>query len=127
MEYDDKEINEHKALFSYNVKYQFLYCGNNGVSLCGQKFIVIVNKDNELFSFKTTEESSMSAIAGGSLFKYISEIDGLRYFSKDGVFLISQVSPELVAVSNPFDDKNPAKKLIYAYGGYLSKNADCDK
>ena len=127
MEYDDKEINEHKALFSYNAKYQFLYCGNNAVALCGQRFIVIVNKDNELFSFKTTEESSMSAIAGGSLFKCISEIDGLRYFSKDGVFLISQVSPELVAVSNPFDDKHPAKRLIYAYGAYLSKNADCDK
>ena len=25
---DSDEINEHKALFSYNKKYQFLFCGN---------------------------------------------------------------------------------------------------
>ena len=124
---DEDEINEHKALFSFNNnKYQFLFCGRNSVALCGQRFIVLINKQNEILSFKTIEESSMEAVTGDTLFKCITEIDGIRYFSKDGIFLISQVCPELYNTCNPFG-KDPAKNLINAYGAYLSKNADCDR
>ena len=124
---DDDEINEHKALFSFNnKKYQFLYCGRNSLALCGQRFIVLINKQNEILSFKITDENSMEAVAGDTLFKCVTEIDGIRYFSKDGIFLISEVSPELYETCNPFS-KHPAKNLINAYGAYLSKNADCDR
>ena len=123
---DSDEINEHKALFSYNKKYQFLFCGNNAIALCGQRFIVLMNKQNEMLSFKVIEEKSMEAIAGDTLFKCITETDGIRYFSKEGIFLISEVCPELYNTCNPFS-KNSGKQLINAYGAYLSKNADCDK
>ena len=124
---DDDEINEHKALFSFNnKKYQFLYCGKNSLALCGQRFIVLINKQKEIISFKTTEENTMEALAGDTLFKCVTEIDGIRYFSKDGIFLISEVCQELYDTCNPFS-KHPAKNLISAYGAYLSKNADCDR
>ena len=125
-ELSSEEINEHKALFAFNPRYQFLYCGNNAVAICGQRFIVLINKQNEILSFKVTDESSLDAISGGIIFKCISEVDGIRYFSKDGVFLISEVCPELFNTCNPFS-KSPAKKLINAYGEYLSKNAYCDQ
>ena len=103
------EINEHKALFSYNKKYQFLFCGNNAIALCGQRFIVLMNKQNEMLSFKIIEEKSMEAIAGDTLFKCITETDGIRYFSKEGIFLISEVCPELYNTCNPFS-KNSGKQ-----------------
>ena len=126
LELDEEEKNEHKALFAYNPKYQFLYCGSNAVAICGQRFIVLINKQNEILSFKVTDEGSLDVISGGVIFKCISEVDGIRYISKDGVFLISEVCPELFNTCNPFS-KGSEKKLINAYGAYLSKNADCDQ
>lgn len=123
---EQEDINEHQALFSYNKKYQFLFCGKNAVAICGQRYIVLITKQSEIVSFKTTEENSMNAMTGGTLFVCISEVDGIRFISEDGVFLISQVCPELYSVCYTFA-KNSAKKLINAYGAYLSKNADCDK
>ena len=125
-ELDNEEINEHKALFSFNKNYQFLFCGEDFVALCGQRFIVLIDKEGQSLSFKATEESSMNAITGGTLFKCQTEVDGIRFFSKEGIFLISEVCPELYNVCNPFK-KNSAKNLIKAYGAFLSKNADCDK
>ena len=125
-EFDEDETNEIQALLSYNHKYQFLYCGNNSIALCGQRFILLVNKNDENISFKIFEESSLDLMASGTSYKCISEVDGLRYFSKDGVFLISEVSPELYNTCNPFGN-NPGKKLIKAYGTFLSRNADCDQ
>ena len=79
-ELDSDEINEHKALFSFNNNnYQFLFCGNNGVALAGQRFIVLINKQNEITSFKVIEEKSMEALAGGTLFKCITEIEAYFY------------------------------------------------
>ena len=122
----ENEKNEHKALFSFNNKYQFLFCGEDTVALCGQRFIVLLNESNEILSFKAIEGNAIAAMTGGILFKCISEVDGIRYFSKDGVYLISQVDPDLDKTCDPFQ-KNSIKTLIRAYGLYLSKNADCDK
>ena len=123
----NEEINEHKALFSFNRKYQFLFCGERSLAIGGQRYIVIINRENEILSFKVIEGNSMSAITGNTLFKAINEIDGVRYLSKEGVFLISEVSQELYDTCNPFNKKSPVKKLISAYGAFLSRNADCDK
>ena len=124
---DENEKNEHKALLSFNNNnYQFLFCGEDTVALCGQRFIVLLNENKDILSFKTTKESAIAAMTGGTLFKCVSEVDGIRYFSKDGIYLISQVDPDLDKTCDPFQ-KNEVKTLIKAYGLYLSRNADCDK
>ena len=121
------EMAEHQSLFSYDDKsYQFLFCGSSGVALCSKRFIVLVTKNDEIISFRISEESSIKSLTGGPLFKCISEVDGIRIYSKDGIYLISEVPKELIDVCDPFS-KHPSKSLLNAYGFYLSKNADCDK
>ena len=127
-EFEDNEKNELKELLSYNPKYEFLYCGKNTVALLGQRFVLLINKKNEILSFKIFEENSLDLITGEIAYKCISEVDGIRYFSKDGIFLISEVSPELYNICDPFSNSNyPAKRLIQSYGTFLSKNAGCDQ
>jgi len=121
-ELEEDEIQEHQALFSYNKKYQFLFCGEQSLALCGQRFVVIITRREEILSFKITDESAVASMTGGALFTSISEIDGIRYLCEDGVFLISEVCKELYDVCYTFA-KNPAKKLINAYGAFISKNA----
>ena len=125
-ELEEDEVQEHLALFSYNKKYQFLFCGEQSLAICGQRFVVIITRKEEILSFKITDESAVASMTGSTLFTSISEIDGLRYLCEDGVFLISEVCKELYDVCYTFA-KNPAKKLINAYGAFISKNADCDK
>lgn len=125
-ELEEDEVQEHLALFSYNKKYQFLFCGEQSLAICGQRFVVIITRREELLSFKITDESAVASMTGGTLFTSISEIDGIRYLCEDGVFLISEVCKELYDVCYTFA-KNSAKKLLNAYGAFISKNADCDK
>ena len=125
-ELSDDEKKEQLTILSYNQKYQFCFCTEDAISICGQRFIIIVNKQNECISFQTLEGSRMDAISGEVLMKVVDEVDGVRYICKEGVFLISKVAKELNDICQPFSD-NASKKLINAYGTFLSKNADCDK
>ena len=121
------EIQEHQSLFSFDDKsYQLLFCGSAGVALCGKRFLVLVTKNDEIISFRISEESSIKSMTGGPLCRCISEVDGIRIYSKEGIFLISEVAKEVINVCDPFS-KHPSKNLLNAYGYYLSKNADCDK
>ena len=122
-----EDIQEYQSLFAFDNKhYQFLFCGTSGVALCSQRFLVLSTKNEETISFQISDENSINAMTGGPLFKCISEIDGIRIYSKEGIHLISEVSEDLIKISDPFS-KHPSKNLLNAYGYYLSKNADCDK
>ena len=121
------EMAEHQSLFSYDDKsYQFLFCGSFGVALCGQRSLVLATLKGEVNSFVMSDVSINKALAGGPLYKCISEIDGIRVYTKRGVYLITKVPQEIINISDPFS-KHPAKNLLNAYGYFLSKNADCDK
>ena len=120
-------IGEFKSLFSFdNKKFQFLFCGTSAIALCSQRYVILCTKNGELISFQISEENSINAMTGGPLFKAITEIDGIRTYSKEGIFLISEVSEDINNVCDPFS-KHPSKNLLNAYGYYLSKNANCDK
>ena len=120
-------IGEYKSLFSFdNKKYKFLFCGNTALALCSQRFLILCTKNGDLISFRISEENSIKAIEGGPLFHAITEVDGIRTYSKEGIYLISEVSEDVINVCDPFS-KHPSKNLLNAYGYYLSKNANCDK
>ena len=121
-----EDIQEFKTIFSYNLQYQFLFCGSFGVALCGQRSLVLATLKGEVISFVMSDVSINKALAGGPLYKCISEIDGIRVYTKRGVYLITKVPQEIINISDPFS-KHPAKNLLNAYGYFLSKNADCDK
>ena len=121
-----EEIQEHQAIFSYNQQYPFLFCGSIGVALCGPRSLVLATTKGEVLSFPMSDVSIAKAISGDPLFKCISEIDGIRAYTKKGIYLITEVPQEIIYISDPFS-KHPAKNLLNAYGYFLSKNADCDK
>ena len=56
----------------------------------------------------------------------ISETDGLRILTHQGIFLINKVPKELYETCFPFSEDS-SKKLLNAYKNALEKNASCDR
>ena len=67
----------------------------------------------------------MDAIQGVLFSKCISEVDGIRYITNEGVFFISNVSNELYDICNPFSNC-PSKKLLKAYHNSINKLANSE-
>ena len=120
------EINEQKAIINCANEFQFLFVGEDAIAICGQRFILIANSTKNTLVYKIVEGESMLAMQGGVFSKCISEVDGLRYATNEGIFFISKVNPDLYKVCYPFSD-HPAKKLLKAYKSDLMKEAYCYK
>ena len=120
------EINEQQAIINlYNQEdYQFLFCGEDAIAISGQRFILIANALNKTLAYKIVEGEAMMAIQGGRFSKCISEIDGLRFATNDGIFFISKVDNNLYNTCYPFSN-HTAKKLLNAYKSDLKKEANC--
>ena len=91
-DFSESEINEQKSIISFNAGYQFLFCGEDAVALSGQRFIFVINQNQMQNTYKIVEGYEMDAIQGTLFSKCISEVDGLRYLTNDGVFFISNIS-----------------------------------
>ena len=124
---DSSSLTEQQLLINYGEGFQFLFCGEDSVILSGLTLIFLVHKSGSTFIFKINDEQNEKAILKGKhFFKCISEIDGIRYLTEDGIFFISQVCQELVNISDPFSN-NISKKLIQAYQNYLDKSVNSEK
>jgi hypothetical protein len=124
-DFSENEINEIKTLINYNEGYQFLFCGEESIALSGQRFIIIININQFQNTYKIVEGSEMDAIQGVLFSKCISEVDGIRYITNEGVFFISNVSNELYDICNPFSNC-PSKKLLKAYHNSINKLANSE-
>ena len=118
---------ESKAIIKFNNnKSQFLFCGEDAIAISGQRFILLVNSLNKTLVYKIVEGEELMALQGGVFSKCISEIDGIRFATNDGIFFISKVSKELYNTCYPFSN-HPSKKLMKAYKDDIMKEANCDK
>lgn len=128
--YSDQELNELKSILDYNINTQnnsqFLFCGEDAICLIGKRFIFVVNTKHKTLIYKMVERGSNAAMMNKQFMYCISEIDGLRILTHQGIFLINKVVKELFETCFPFSD-DPAKKLLNAYKNALEKNASCDK
>ena len=128
--YSDQELNELKSILDYNINSQnnsqFLFCGEDAICLIGKRFIFVVNTKNKTLIYKMVERGSNAAMMNKQFMYCISETDGLRILTHQGIFLINKVVKELYETCFPFSD-DPAKKLLNAYKNALEKNASCDK
>ena len=113
-EFNEKEINEIKSIIKYNENCQFLFCGEEAVVLYGQRFVLIVNTLKKTLIYKLIEDEDSSNIPDTVYAKCISEVDGLRICTNEGIFLISKVDTNLYKICYPFEN-NSAKKLLKAY------------
>ncbi|MCQ2818452.1 MAG: hypothetical protein MJ252_14385 [archaeon] len=112
-------------IISSPLEFQFLFCGNDSVCLAGKKYILLTmeNAKKTLF-FKMIKRTKAIDINEKHI-HCITEIDGLRVISKEGVFIISQVPEDLYKSCYTFSEDN-SKKLMKAYNSAEEKKADCD-
>ena len=125
----DTEKESQDAVLSLKNISQFLFCGEEAVALSGLKYIFIAGlTENSKTIIYTLGNNEMQSIFGVEecYCKCISEVDGLRYLSNEGTFLISKVSKELFNICYIFSD-NSGKKLLQAYKKYVDKQPYCDK
>ena len=120
----ETEKNEQKSNINFENEYQFLFCGEDSIALSGQRFILITNNLKKTLAYKVVEGKEMWAMQGETFSKCISEVDGLRYATNEGIFFISKVNQDLYRTCYPFST-HPAKKLLKAYKIDLMKEANC--
>ena len=122
----ENEKNELKAVIDFRKDYQFLFCGEDAVALSGQRFILLTNTLKKTLTYQIVEGREFEAVQGVIFSKCISEIDGLRFATNEGMFLISKVNTDLFKSCYTFSNY-PSKQLLKAYRSDLMKEANCDK
>ena len=131
----DKEkeefIKEEKNALSYEDRnefdgdqvFQFLFCGENSVGICGGKILMLINKLNETIPILLPGfENSKKKLS--TVCKCISEVDGIRYMTGEDIHLLMPVSKEFDDICDPFS-RSDNRKLIESYEKYLIKDPFC--
>ena len=91
---------------------QFLFCGEDALALCYQRVIILSKPNIKKPIIYVSSEENIGK--GKIIMKCITEIDGLRILTNDGVSLISRVPKELYNICDEFS-KSASKKLIDIY------------
>ena len=108
------ELLEQQQIINYEEGCQFLFAGEEAVAICGNRFIILVNESGNSTAFKMVEKEEYNPTKPKIFFHCISEIDGIRCLTNDGIYFISKVCKDLVKICDPFSNSH-AKKLIKYY------------
>ena len=125
----DTEKEFQDAVLSYKNATQFLFCGEEALALSGLKYILIsgLNENSKTIIYNLGNNEIQSIFGVEECYcKCISEVDGLRYLSNEGTFLISKVSEALFNICYVFSD-NCGKKLLQAYKKFVDNQPYSDK
>lgn len=125
-EYSSEELFELTKVLNFEEGCQFVYCGEEAVALCGFRYIFIINSLAQPLLFKITDKDKIDPNLGPSLCKCISEIDGVRYLTNEGIYFIRRVPKELVEICEPFS-VSASKSLLKAYQSSLNKVTNSEK
>lgn len=123
---DEKDKNEQRAILDEPQNDQFLFCGEDAICLSGKRFIFVINVNNKTLIYKISNKNPAIATLTPQFSHCISEVDGLRVLTNEGVYFICKVSNELYDSCFPFSEE-ASKKLISAYKSAHCKDANCDK
>ena len=111
-EKSEMEKNELKAILQFKEGYQFLFVDEDTLALSGQRFIIISRpKAENALTYLIQEGGGMQAAQGTLFSKCISEIDGLRILTNDGVYFLSKVQKEFFDICYPFSNSDIRKFL----------------
>jgi hypothetical protein len=92
----EEEQQELKSIINFdNKNFQFLFCGEDALALYGNKFVLIVDINKKTLVYKIIDEENQNIINKGIYAKCISEVDGLRIGSNNGIYFISKVDENL--------------------------------
>ena len=122
------EIMEQQIVLNYGEGFQFLFCGEDSVILSGLSLLFLIHKIDKYISYEITEEEAGEKdILKQKLYsKCISEVDGIRILTNDGIYFISKISKDLIDICTPFSNSYP-KKLIQAYQNYMNQSINTEK
>ncbi|MCQ2818443.1 MAG: hypothetical protein MJ252_14340 [archaeon] len=122
---DNSTREELSQIISSPLNYQLLFCGNDSLCLAGKKYILLsMEGSTKTLFFKMTKRNK-TLDPNEKVLHCISEIDGLRILTKEGIFFISQVPEDLYKSTYTFSEDN-AKKLMKAYSSAEARDAKCD-
>ena len=122
------ELLEQQQIIIFEEGSQFLFCGEDAVALCGNRFIFLINSSGKHLIYKIIENEEYNHEQQNIFFKCISEIDGLRIFTNEGIYFISRVDKDLEIVCDPFSpSSSPEKKLINSYINFKNKITNSEK
>ena len=125
--FSEFEIQEISDAIEYKDGCQFLFCGEDTLALSRQRFIILSKYNIENPLVYLIYENGETEVKYGNLFsKCIQEVDGIRFLTNQGVFLIRKVPKELTQICFPFSDF-PSKKLIKIYKNTLERKYNTDK
>ncbi len=114
----DEEKEELKSILEFKEGNQFLFCGEEALALIGSRFIILSKPNVQNALTYLIKEGGENLAKQGTLFmKCISEIDGLRCLSNDGVYFIGKVQKEFFDICYPFSNSN-TKKFIQIYNNH---------
>ena len=123
---DPNAIMEQQMVMNFGEGFQFLFCGEDSVILYGLRLIFIIHKSGHMIKYKITDYNESDVLKGKLFCKCISEIDGVRMLTNEGIFFISQISKDLYDISDPFTNSYP-KQLIQAYQYHIDKSVGTEK
>ena len=120
-----EEQDDIQYIINYQPNCQFLFCGEDAIALFGKKYVLITNDTfKKTLVYKINEEEKHAFFFVEDVYgKCISEVDGLRISTNNGIYFISKVDKNLFESSYPFAKSN-AKKLLKAYNSYLIDELD---
>ena len=118
---EQEDIN---VIIKFNKNFQFLFCGEDALALYGNKFILIADINKKTLTYKIIEDEDQKILNNGVYAKCISEIDGIRIATNEGIYFISEVDKNLFKSCYPFE-KNKARNLLKAYFNDLINEPDC--
>lgn len=130
--FDEKEFSEEKknelnAILEFKKATQFLFCGEDTLAIAGQRFVLISKPNaNNAIAYLIKDGSEFLAMQGYTFSKCVSEVDGLRCLTNEGVYLIYKVPKELYDVTFPFSE-DKSKDLINIYKKTLSSKYNSHK
>ena len=125
-ELSSNEIVEQQMLMNYGEGYQFLFCGEDSVILAGLRLIILVHNSDQMISYKVIDTNEVDALKGKLFFKCISDIDGIRFITNDGIYFISQICKELFDICDTFSNSY-SRKLIVAFQNHLDNSGKTEK
>ena len=120
-----QEQDDIQYIINYQTNCQFLFCGEDALALFGKKYVLITNDTfKKTLVYKITEEEKHAFFFVEDVYgKCISEVDGLRISTNNGIYFISKVDKNLFEACYPFAKSN-SKKLLKAYNSYLIDELD---
>lgn len=113
-----------QKILSFKTEQQLLFCGDNSVAICGGQYIMMINRNSETIPI-LVDENQHNELTGYIYCKCISEVDGIRFMTKEDIYLLSPVPKELSQLCNPFLN-SLSRELVKSYGNYISKNPSCN-